>query len=127
MYPRFRERGVQFESRSDQHVRPVRADGVLCPVRQSSDQEDVRRVQPVTTLAVLHDRFQQLREPNVVAVGNDVRGRAIPQPGQPHPAFRYVRRLFCRHVNYYYYFQRDAPNACIVLLLGPGIKCTKNY
>lgn len=92
MYTRFRERRVRVGSRSDQHVRAVRPDRILRAVRQSGDQEDVRRVHRIVALAILHDGFQQLREPDVVAVGNHVRGRPISAPDQPDPALWYVKR-----------------------------------
>lgn len=95
MYTGFRERGVRIRSRSDQHVWPIRPYRILCAVGQSSDQENVWRVHRIIALALLHDRFQQLRKSNVVAVGNHVRERPIPEPSQPDPALRYV--TFCHH------------------------------
>lgn len=93
MYTGFRKRGVRIRSRSNQHLWPIRSYRILCAVGQSSDQEDVWRVHRIISLALLHDRFQQLRESNLVAVRNHVRKRTVPQPSQPDPALRYV--TFC--------------------------------
>lgn len=71
-------------------MRPVGPYRILCAIGQPSDQEDMRRVHSVVALALLHDRFQQLRQSDMVAVGDHVRERPIPQPGQPHPALWYV-------------------------------------
>lgn len=71
-------------------MRPVGSYGILCAIRQPSDPEDMRRVHSVIALALLHDRFQQLRQSDMVAVGDHVRERPISQPGQPHTALWYV-------------------------------------
>lgn len=89
MHSRFRERGFQRASGSDQHLRPVRAERVLHADGSQRTGEIVRHLRrprfAFGPSGRLPDRLQQQRQHHLVAVGHDAGGHPVPDSSQLDP------------------------------------------
>ena len=93
MHPWIRERGFQCACGGYQHLWRRTPYGVLRTDWGDRHQEVLwgmlRHWTSVTPREIPHG-LQQQRKPDVVAVGDDVRGHPVPQPGQPYTTLAWV-------------------------------------
>jgi len=93
MHPWIRERGLQCAGGGHQHLWRRTPYGVLRTDGSNWYQEVLwgllRHWTSVTPREIPHG-LQQQRKPDVVAVGDDVRGHPVPQPGQPYTTLAWV-------------------------------------
>lgn len=98
MHSGFRQCGVQRPSRSDQHLRPVRAERVLHADRCQRTGKIVRYMRrPRSTHGPpgrLSDRLQQQRQHHLVAIGYHVGRHSVPYPSQLDTQPAWVHLLF---------------------------------